>query len=250
MKERERLVVGGLVALMLLLWLGFLVHRSPRFAGSAWGGLLGVSGAALMLVPLAYLLIKRIGALKRIATPRVSMATLLSLHIYAGILGPILALLHTGHQFSSPLGIALTTMVIVVVLSGFIGRYLLNQTSQTIREKRATLATLETAYRETAGQLAAHPEQVALLTPISGFLRRLAAGTILPRSAAAASVAVRALRLSESIADLEYAVRTHETLKRLFGVWLKLHIVISLILYGLLTLHVWASIYFGLRWFR
>ena len=45
MKERERLVIGGLCGLMLVLWLGFLVHRSSRFAGSAWGGLLGVSGA-------------------------------------------------------------------------------------------------------------------------------------------------------------------------------------------------------------
>ena len=38
MKERERIVVIGLIVLMLILWLGFLVHRSPRFPGSAWGG--------------------------------------------------------------------------------------------------------------------------------------------------------------------------------------------------------------------
>ena len=47
MKEREPLVAGGLVTLLLVLWLGFLVHRDPRFAGSAWGGVLGVSGALL-----------------------------------------------------------------------------------------------------------------------------------------------------------------------------------------------------------
>ena len=34
MKERDRILVSGLVALMLLLWLGFLVHRSPRFPGA------------------------------------------------------------------------------------------------------------------------------------------------------------------------------------------------------------------------
>ena len=53
MKERERLVVSGLVVLLLIFWLGFLVHRSPSFAGSLWGGVLCVSGAVLMLVPLA-----------------------------------------------------------------------------------------------------------------------------------------------------------------------------------------------------
>ena len=98
MKERERLVVSGLVVLLLILWLGFFVHRSARFAGSLWGGILGVSGAVLMLVPLAYLLIKRVSPLKQWVTHRVSMQTLLAWHMYAGILGPILALLHTGHR--------------------------------------------------------------------------------------------------------------------------------------------------------
>jgi hypothetical protein len=51
MKEREPFIVGGLVALLLVLWLGFLFHASPRFAGSLWGGVFGVSGALLMLVP-------------------------------------------------------------------------------------------------------------------------------------------------------------------------------------------------------
>lgn len=249
MKENEKTIVSGLVVLMLVLWLGFLVHRSPRFAGSAWGGVLGVSGAALMLVPLAYMIVKRVGPLKRAVTRTVSMRTLLAVHIYAGVLGPILGLLHTGHKFDSPLGVALTAIMIVVVLSGFVGRYLMGQTSQTIREKREMLTQLEVAYRQTAGQVAAHPEQVALLRPVGGFWSRLVAGLTMPRSAAAASVPVRALRLSESIADLEYAVKTHETVKRVFAAWLKLHILISFILYGLLALHVWAGVYFGLRWF-
>jgi hypothetical protein len=106
--KHERTIVGGLVLLSLVLWLGFLVHRSPRFAGSAWGGVLGISGATLMLVPLAYMIVKRVPTLKRVVTPRFSMRTLLVWHIYAGILGPILGLLHTGHKFDSPLGVMLT----------------------------------------------------------------------------------------------------------------------------------------------
>jgi hypothetical protein len=84
MKERERFVVSGLVVLMLLLWLGFLVHRDPRFAGSFWGGVLGVSGAALMLVPLAYSLVKRVKWVQERVWRWVSMRTLLAWHIYAG----------------------------------------------------------------------------------------------------------------------------------------------------------------------
>lgn len=249
MKERERIVASGLVVLMLIAWLGFLVHRSPRFAGSLWGGVMGVSGALLMLVPLAYMVVKRIPPLKRAVTRRVSMPTLLAWHIYAGILGPILALLHTGHKFASPLGIALTALTLVVVLSGFAGRYLMSQFSQTIREKRELLTRLESAYRQTAGELAAHPEQAAALQAFSGFWTRLAAGFVFPVRQQTESVPARALRLAESIADVEYAIKTHETFKGWFAAWLKFHIAISLALYVLLALHVWVGIYFGLRWF-
>ena len=68
MKEREIFVVGGLVALLLLSWFGFTLHESPRFAGSFAGGVLAVTGSALMLVPLAYLIVKRIAPLKRAVT--------------------------------------------------------------------------------------------------------------------------------------------------------------------------------------
>lgn len=253
MKEHDRLVATGLVVLMLVLGLGFLVHRSPRFAGGAWGGALGVAGALLMLVPLAYMVVKRISPLKRAVTRRVSMRTLLAWHVYAGIVGPILGLLHTGHKFDSPLGIALAAMMVVVVLSGFAGRYLMGQFSQTIREKKEMLTGLELAYRRTAGELAAHPEQVAIVRPLAGFWSRLMGGLLLARPAgvpATAGAPVRALRLSESMADLEYAIKTHEAFKRWFAGWLKFHIVISFALYGLLALHVWAGIHFGLRWLR
>lgn len=252
MKERERIVVSGLVVLFLIVWLGFLFHRSPRFAGSLWGGVLGVSGSLLMLVPLAYLVVKRIPPLKSAVTRLVSMRTLLAWHIYAGVLGPILVLLHTGHKFESHLGIALTAMTLIVVVSGFIGRYLLNQISDTIREKKGILTQLELAYRETATELAAHPEEVALVRPFTGFFARLLSGRVFAANvsrSAAMGAPIRALRLADAIADMEFAIRTHEDFKRAFGIWLKLHIVLSFTLYALLALHVWAAIHFGLRWF-
>lgn len=252
MKERERLVVSGLVVLLLLFWLGFLVHRSPRFAGSLWGGALAVSGSALMLVPLAYLVVKRFKPLKRWTTRLVSMRTLLAWHIYAGVLGPILVILHTGHKFNSPLAIALTAMTLLVVISGFVGRYLMIQFSQTIREKKEMLTQLELAYRNTATELAAQPERAALLHSFSGFFSRVLAGLFVTSELAGStptSTRLRPFHLAESMADLEYAIKTHETFKAWFSKWLKFHILISFILYGLLVLHVWAAIHFGLRWF-
>jgi hypothetical protein len=198
------------------------------------------------------MIVKRVAPLNNLVTRYVSMRRLLAWHIYVGILGPILVLLHTGHKFESTLGIALTAMTILVVLSGFTGRYLMRQFSQTIRAKNEMLAQYELAYRETATELAAHPEQVAVIRPLAGFLTRLLASFLVAGAGTrpgTMSASVRALRLAESIADVEYAIKTHETFKRWFAPWLKFHIVISFILYGLLALHVWAGMHFGLRWF-
>src|SRR6516164_8862308 len=189
MKERERLIITGLIGLLLLLWLGFLVHRAPRFAGSLWGGVLGVSGAVLMLMPLAYSLVKRVKRVQERLWRRVTMRTLLAWHMYAGILGPILALLHTGHKFDSPLGIALTAMMLLVVLSGFTGRYLMGYFTHELLEKRQMLDALKAAYDQTAGQLARQPEQAALLGTFSGFFSRLLAGLFIPSPAAPGGMA-------------------------------------------------------------
>ena len=61
--------------------------------------------------------------------------------------------------------------------------------------------------------------------------------------------AVRAMELAESIADLEYAIKSHDTLRRWFAGWFRVHVAASVLMYLLLGLHVWAGIRYGLRWF-
>jgi len=257
MREREKILLTGLVVMMLIAWLGFPFHQSPRFAGSLRGGLFGVVGTVLMIVPLAYMVVKRNRRLKKYVTQWVSMRTLLAWHIYAGVLGPILILIHSGHKYESPLGIALIAMTLLVVISGFIGRYLMKQFSQEIREKKAILKTLQSAYDQAAGELAAAPNVAEDLRPVSGFFGRLIGSLFVQQTATVAAgpddtrtSPATLLRLSESIADVEYAIKTHEHFKIWFGKWLKFHIWISMALYALMVLHIWAAIHFGLRWFE
>lgn len=231
MKERERVVVTGVISLLLLAWLGFLVHRSPRFPGSGLGAAFGIAGAALMLVPLAYPIVKRIPALNARVTQHVSMKSLLLVHVYAGILGPVLAIIHTGHKFDSLLGISLTAVMLLVVVNGFSVRYLLTYVGQEITDK---LMLLQTARGD--------------LDHAWGVLERSTpASNTLPKSAGPKG---EVTRIAESVADLEYAIRTHELFKRWFRRSLTLHIVLSVAFYLLLALHIGAGIYFGLRWMR
>lgn len=251
MQERERTIVTGLVVLLVVLTLGFYVHRDPRFAGSLAGGVLGISAAALMLVPLLYLVVKRVPPLKRRVTAVVSMRTLLAIHIYAGILAPILGVLHSGHKFQSPMGIALTAMMIVVALSGFVGRYLMLQITTGAREQQQLVSGLRSQYDRMADELVRSPVQASRLRPFAGFFTRLVAPFVVQRTGAETSglgSAGKALRLSESIADVEYALKTHDVAKATFSRWLACHIVIAIVLYTLLALHVWSVWYFGIRW--
>lgn len=251
MRERERVVVGGLVTLMLLLWLGFLVHRSPRFPGSLEGSLLGIAAAPLMAVPLAYVAVKRIRPLRRRFTARVSLRTFLAWHIYAGILAPMLALLHTGHRFESRLGIALTASMLIVALSGFVGRYLLRMIGEEAKDRRGLRDALRAEYDRLAAFVRASPEQAAIVAPLAGPVRGWLGRVLFDQRAEPARLqppALQALRVADALADVEYAVHTQEAFKRWFSRWLRIHIVLTFLLYALLTAHVAIELTLGLRW--
>ena len=247
MKERQGIIVSAILCLLFLAWLGFFLHRAPRFPGSGLGAVFGITGGALMLVPLAYPIAKRIPYLRARITQHVSMQSLLALHVYTGIFGPLLAMIHTGHKFDSWLGIALTAVMLFVVVSGFAVRYLLTYCSHEIADKLILLQTARGDLDSAWGVLENSP--AGMTSPLKGsfFVAGLASlGVELPSTGPAAEVT----RAAEGVADLEYAVRTHELFKRWFGRSLKLHIVSSVILYLLLALHIGSGIHFGLRWIR
>ena len=247
MKDRDRVVVPGVFAVLLLAWLGFLFHHSPRFPGSGLGAVFGIAGAVLMLVPLAYPIVKRVPFFRVRITPHMSMQTLLLVHVYAGIFGPLLAIIHTGHKFDSWLGMTLTGVMLLVVVSGFALRYLLTFVGHEITDKLLLLQTARGDLDSAWGVLEKAPAAMKALPSSPLLAAGLASlGLKLSYGGPAADVT----RTAEWVADLEYAVRTHELFKRWFARSLKVHIVLSVILYALLALHVASGIYFGLRWLR
>ncbi len=238
--------------IILVVWAGAPFHVAPRFAGSPLGGALGVSGALLMLGALVYLVIKRVKPIKAAVTRHVPMRTLLAWHIYAGLLGSLLVLLHTGHKFESVLGISLTALTLIVVFSGFVGRYLLRRIGDDVRRKRGLLSELYEAYDAASERLRMEPDRHDLMHPLrSTLLRAFLTESTATDAPGAMDVGspVAVARVVSAIADVESAIEARQTLKRWFSRWLRLHIVLATGLYLLLALHVWAGIHFGLRWF-
>lgn len=233
MSETERLTVGVVLTLLLFLVPAFVLHASPRFAGSLAGFVLGVAAATLMMALLIYPLAKYSARLRPWITRLASMRALLAFHVYAGVFGAFLAILHTGHKYQSPLGIALVVTMLIVVATGFVGRYYLPQTSTELREEQSRLAMLRSVYDRTTVALA----QRQALEDVA------AAGVSAP-----AMRDVSILQLVDGIADLEYAIGSRDALKTIFMRWIVAHVVAAILMYVLLTLHIAGEIYYGLRW--
>lgn len=232
MSETERLTVGAVLTILLFLVPAFVLHTSPRFAGSLAGFVLGVAASILMMSLLIYPLAKYSIRLRPWITRRASMRALLAFHVYAGVFGTFLAILHTGHKYQSPLGITLVISMLVAVVTGFVGRYYLPQTSTEVREAQSRLATLRSDYDRTAVALAgrqAPEDEGPLVSPT-------------------APQGIPIQQLVDGIADLEYAIGSREAVKRIFTPWIVAHVVATILMYLLLTLHIVGEIYYGLRW--
>ncbi len=246
MPERGAIAVSGLALLLLLLPLGYLVHVSPRFPGSLAGSLLGIAGAVLMLAPLLYVVIKRVPALKERVTRHVSLRTLLAWHVYAGVLGPILGLLHAAHKFRSPLGVSLTGIMLVVVITGYVGRYLLARIAKAVQGERADLAALTAAFERASSELQTSPD--AGTRAARGWSARLLFAPVETAPSGPGEDTRRLVEVVDAMASVEAAIRTEGVVRDLFGRWLPLHTLVAILLYGLLVLHVWSGLYYGLRW--
>ena len=231
MNSQERTIVGSLVVLMILLWLGFVWHRDPAFPGSFAGFVVGLTALVLMFIPLLYMIIKRNKALKKVVTKQIAMPTLLRIHIYAGV--------------------SIIIFMMVVVISGFVGRYVLGLISSNVKEKKRQVTELQGAlssakqslkdavcdvrYSTFAQTSARHIPYIALSVPTSAQSKLFRQES-------------KVLSIIDAITDVEYSILIHDTAKTWFARWLKFHIVISITLYGVLFFHIFSEVYFGLRW--
>ena len=168
MSERAGLWRGGLIALYLLsaaavlavLAAGADFYRTPLLerahhdgywqwkAGGSVGHTLGVVGSSMMVLMLLYSVRKRVGALRRLGP----LGRWLDVHIFLGVFGPLLVVLHSSFKVQGLVALSFWSMV-VVASSGVLGRYLYLQIPRTRAGEELALAELEAEDRELSGQL-------------------------------------------------------------------------------------------------
>ncbi len=239
-------------------------HRILRPSGTA-GHLLGFAGTLFIFATLAYVARRRIRRLARMG----SMPRWLEVHIFCGVFGPILVTFHTSFKFNGLVSVAFWSMVLVVV-SGFVGRYLYVRIPKTIRGEELTRAELEQRATELTTRLAETTLPQRLSSRIEEEERRLFAAAARPPNAiarmGAAIVARRrlaalrreiarsgfdrrllheALQLAHERAVLLRRIARLEKTKRLFQLWHVFHRPFVWVMFGVLFIHLGVALYFG-----
>ena len=121
---------AALLAMILITGVYGLVLMTTREippASELFGHGMGIVGFILMLsTETLYSLRKRSRSVRW-----GKMSMWLQLHIFTGIVGPYMVLLHTSWKFNGLAG-ATTLLTVIIVFSGFIGRYIYTRIPRTI----------------------------------------------------------------------------------------------------------------------
>ncbi len=126
-KNKELWLAFLTCALLTAVYAGaiFLTREVPA-AGGLIGHGMGIFGFILMLLTETLYSLR-----KRVRTARWGkMVTWLKFHIYTGIVGPFLVLLHSSWKLNGLAGVTLL-LTGVIVVSGFIGRYIYTRIPRT-----------------------------------------------------------------------------------------------------------------------
>jgi hypothetical protein len=114
------ILITGLYALVLIF------TREVPPAGELFGHGLGIFGFTLMLMTETLYSIR-----KRVRSVRFGrMSRWLQFHIFTGLVGPYMVLLHTSWKFNGLAGVT-TLLTVVIVISGFVGRYIYTRIPRT-----------------------------------------------------------------------------------------------------------------------
>lgn len=124
--------------------------RQPWRPGDDVGYLLGLTGGIMMLALLLYPARKRLPAMRR-AGP---MKPWFQAHMVLGILGPTLVLFHTGFRVGSLNAAVALGCMVVVSLSGIVGRFAYRNIHHGLYGRRASLKEFEARMIESSRGLA------------------------------------------------------------------------------------------------
>ncbi|TNE53736.1 MAG: hypothetical protein EP344_14770 [Bacteroidetes bacterium] len=230
---------------------------------------IGIVGTLLMLIGVAiYIARKRYKSLARFGR----LKYWLEFHIFLCTLGPILVLFHTAFKFGGIVSIAFWSMVLVV-LSGVIGRFIYIQIPRTIEGRamslhevkemkgdlgenlqasyrlddesfQAVLALAHTGESQYAGGLFS-----SMFTQYIAGRRALQAAKTMLRNHRVAQADIRSImKMLRHEISLNNRISRLQTMQNLFRYWHVAHLPFAIIMVVIVLFHVVITLLFGYKW--
>lgn len=266
MRSSFELNLGLLVVIVLTgVYIVYEALATPA-GGHPFGRALGILGATLMIMTEVLYSARKRWGLIRFGQVR----HWLSFHIFTGIVGPALVLMHTGLEFKGLAGLSML-LTVVVVASGFLGRYIYTAVPRTVAGKEVDRRTLEAQtlrQREilltwSAGKSAHVQRLVQQETALTARGEKASPVTVLTRGLRDYGqrrhlrATIRALEKEEKarMSELEALINRQRHLKRqidslqtvrqMMAWWHILHVPLGLTLFAAVFIHIVAAVYYS-----
>lgn len=229
-------------------------------ATGLFGHGLGIIGTLMIALGVfLYIPAKKYGFLERY----IRLKYLLEFHIFLCTLGPILILFHTTFKFGGIVSIAFWSMVLVV-LSGVLGRYIYLQIPRSINGRELSLQEIQEEERNLhrgLELLKSHSQEwyqraLSYTNPNSGFLARYRYAQRFQselkrflRSQNVNSTDLKSIgRAAKAQMTLRHKIDRLELMQRLFRYWHVAHRPFALIMLFIVILHVGVTLAMGYYW--
>lgn len=261
LKSKE--LVYALIAMIIITLFYLLVQTSSReipSASSLWGHGLGVLGFILMVMTESlYSLRKRSNRGARWG----KMSSWLEFHIFTGIVGPFMVLLHPGWQFQGLAGV-LSLMTVLMVFSGFFGRYIYTAIPRTPNGVEIELQELEMSARQLEAELARmkHQDKTqpiqkfdtsggTALNVLSRFwvdIRAVFTDLVIRTGSSGQKkqTKLELLKVNRKYELVRRQINNLAAARRLLSLWHTIHIPLGLTLFMVALVHVGATIYYSM----
>jgi len=197
------------------------------------------------------------------------MASWLQFHIFTGLVGPYLVLLHTSFKFNGLAGVVML-LTVVVVASGFVGRYIYTAIPRTAEGAEVEAGDLQRAIGESETALqnwlaanagAKESELLAAATAATAFpgglslvfgrglrdlRQRLAWRRLRRRMGGVRSAQINVLEsLIRRRQTYQRQVASLTAARRMLAVWHSVHVPIGMTLFFAAVVHILGAIYYA-----
>lgn len=244
--------LGPALLVMALITAGYawLAREGLPAPGSRLGHGIGIAGFSLMLGAQTLHTLR-----KRMRAMRGKMVFWMRAHIFLGLVGGCLAVLHSAGKFHGLAGV-LTMATIAIVLSGIVGRFIYSAVPRTAEGAELgaeTLAAECAAIEHELAQLGVAPTDPRLHNRPPGTLRLLLLGRwILHRAyrnrlrrVLGRGHGAQVRQLLEARHERHLALASLAATRRVLAYWHLLHVPLGILVFTLALLHIGWALYFS-----